>query len=92
MCIIDVEGLTEKRVKEPAFNETQFDPVITAAHSHISAEFNDKFGLEYINAVASYEIVLLHQPTSTLIEADLLFNWPAAVFGIDRIANVRIVE
>ncbi|KAM6506738.1 hypothetical protein FALCPG4_003990 [Fusarium falciforme] len=77
--LIVPQGLPEKCEKKPALRDTQFDVVITGSTSEptVSQEFDDEFFVEYVEAIASHDIVLLHKPTCTLIEADLLFNVPA---------------
>ncbi|KGY15263.1 hypothetical protein PABG_11847 [Paracoccidioides brasiliensis Pb03] len=79
--IIAPQGLKEKREKN---SETrglqQYDHVFTKANKRtlrISDEFHAGFDFEYVNSHPSHEIVLLHKPSRTLIEADLFFNLPA---------------
>ncbi|KAF5245925.1 hypothetical protein FAUST_1512 [Fusarium austroamericanum] len=74
--LIVPQGLPEKWRTKPTLGELHFDVVVAGSES-ISAEFDQEFSIEYTGAMASHEIVLLHKPTSTLIEADLLFNIPA---------------
>lgn len=78
--IIAPEGLKEKREKNPETRGVGYDHIFTAANKRslkISDEFHANFDVEYVNSHPSREIVLLHKPSKTLIEADLLFNLPA---------------
>ncbi|MBA7495540.1 hypothetical protein ES702_06127 [subsurface metagenome] len=78
--VIGMEGLPEKREKDPDTKGTKFHHVFTAGNKRdlrISPEFDDEFNYEYIHSHQNKELVFLHKPTSTLIEADLLFNLPA---------------
>lgn len=43
----------------------------------ISSEFDAEFESEYVHGHGSRELVFLHKPSRTVIEADLLFNLPA---------------
>lgn len=43
----------------------------------ISPEFDAEFEYEYVEAHQNKELVFLHKPTRTLLEADLLFALPA---------------
>lgn len=43
----------------------------------VSDEFDAEFTVEYVDSHVNREIVLLHRPSRTLIEADLLFTLPA---------------
>ncbi|OAX83485.1 hypothetical protein ACJ72_02155 [Emergomyces africanus] len=78
--IIAPEGLKEKREKNPETRGISFDYIFTAANRRtlkISDEFHADFDVEYFHSHPSREIVLLHKPSKSLIEADLLFNLPA---------------
>lgn len=78
--IIGVEGLPEKREKDPDTKSLKFHHVFTPqnkAEMRISPEFDDDFEYEYIHAHSNKELVFFHKPSRTLIEADLLFNLPA---------------
>ncbi|EGD98319.1 hypothetical protein TESG_05698 [Trichophyton tonsurans CBS 112818] len=77
--IIAPEGLWEKRQKNPTTSGPKFEHIYTAQNKetlHISDEFAADFDVEYIHAHVNREIVLLHKPTATLIQADLFFNPP----------------
>lgn len=79
--IIGVEGLPEKREKDPDNKGLKFDHVFTQANKRelrISPEFDDDFDYEYVHSHSNKELVLFHKPTRTLIEADLLLNLPAS--------------
>lgn len=43
----------------------------------IDAEFDREFDYEFVHAHSNKEIVFHHKPTRTLIEADLMFNYPS---------------
>lgn len=78
--IIGMEGLPEKREKDPQNAGTKFSHVFTANNKHemkITSEFDEDFDYEYIHSHGNKELVFLHKPSRTLIEADLLFNLPA---------------
>ena len=79
-ALIGVEGLPEKREADPKTAGTKFQYVWTAKNKHemhIDTEFDREFEVEYVNGHANKELVFLHKPDRTLIEADLMFNLPA---------------
>ncbi|KAJ0415075.1 beta-lactamase-like protein [Aspergillus carlsbadensis] len=79
--IIAPEGLWEKRQSMPEFKDTPFKHILRETNKDrpwsISEEFDKEFNTEYVYGHGSKEIVFLHKPSLTLIEADLLFNLPA---------------
>ncbi|KAL3467021.1 hypothetical protein BJX64DRAFT_301406 [Aspergillus heterothallicus] len=78
--IIAPEGLWEKRQSVPEFKETMFKHIFRAADdrpSSISEEIENEFSVEYVHSHQSKELVFLHKPSKTLIEADLVLNLPA---------------
>jgi len=78
--IIAMEGLPEKREGDPATRGTKFHHVFSAKNKldlHITPEFDEEFSYEYFHSHANKELVFLHRPSRTMIEADLLFNLPA---------------
>jgi glyoxylase-like metal-dependent hydrolase (beta-lactamase superfamily II) len=83
--IIAPEGLWEKRQSSSsaAIRETKFEHVFTKESARqgkknsVSDEFDAEFETEYVYGHPSRELVFLHKPSRTLIEADLLFNLPA---------------
>lgn len=77
--VIGPEGLWEKRQKVNAFKDTPFEFVYKKDGSPrtISQEFDAEFESEYVHGHGSRELVFLHKPSRTVIEADLLFNLPA---------------
>ncbi|KAL2003859.1 hypothetical protein VTN02DRAFT_1881 [Thermoascus thermophilus] len=81
--ILAPHGLWEKRQShsDPATRNTEFTHIFTpqdrGQQKKISEEFNSEFEVEYVDGHASRELVFLHKPSRTLIEADLLFNLPA---------------
>jgi hypothetical protein len=73
------EGLAAKRRKQ-GDQEVPIDYEFTAANKRsikLPEEFAQDLEVEYWDSHASKEITLLHKPSKTLIEADLLFNLPA---------------
>lgn len=78
--LIGVEGLPEKREKDAATKGLNFAHIFTPknkASMKISPEFDSEFNYEYVHAHENKELVFVHKPTGTLIQADLLFNLPA---------------
>ncbi|KAJ5785873.1 uncharacterized protein N7503_011085 [Penicillium pulvis] len=76
--ILAPHGLWEKRQKSPEFKDTHFEHVYKdGAPKSISEEFDAEFDVEYVQGHSSREVVLLHKPSRTLIEGDLIFNLPA---------------
>ncbi|KAJ6132283.1 hypothetical protein N7471_007498 [Penicillium samsonianum] len=78
--ILAPEGLYEKRQSNPEFKDTPFQHVFKKDDKlprSISKEFDAEFESEYVYGHGSRELVFLHKPTRTVIEADLLFNLPA---------------
>ena len=43
----------------------------------VDPEFDREFEVEYVGSHGNKELVFLHKPDNTLIEADLMFNLPA---------------
>jgi len=79
--IIAPEGLWEKRQANPDFKDTEFKHIFKSEDKethNISEEFDSEFDVEYVSSHSSREIVFLHKPTRTVIEADLLFNLPGS--------------
>ncbi|KAJ6107824.1 hypothetical protein N7523_009147 [Penicillium sp. IBT 18751x] len=77
--ILAPEGLWEKRSKIAEFKgEEPFAHVFKKDSPRaISEEFDAEFESEYVYGHASRELVFLHRPSRTVIEADMLFNLPA---------------
>jgi hypothetical protein len=78
--LVAMEGLPEKREGDPATKGLKFHHIFTAKNKldmKITPEFDDEFTYEYFDAHVNKELVFLHKPSRTLIEADLLFNLPA---------------
>lgn len=78
--VIGMEGLPEKREQDEATKGIKFAHVFSAKNKRdmrISPEFDDEFDYEYVHSHQNKELVFLHKPTKTMIEADLLFNLPA---------------
>ncbi|KAF2751135.1 hypothetical protein M011DRAFT_463884 [Sporormia fimetaria CBS 119925] len=76
--VLGPEGLPEKRQK-------QNNEPVTFSHlfskskpiTSIDADFDAEFAYQYVDAHPNKEIAFLHKPSRTLIQADLLFNYPA---------------
>ena len=78
--VIGMAGLPEKRDKDPDTKGTTFKHIFSPTNKldyKIGGEFDQEFKYEYVDSHVNKEIVFYHVPTSTLIEADLLFNLPA---------------
>lgn len=78
--VIGMQGLPERREKDEATRGLRFRHVFTPGNKRdmrISEEFDAEFEYEYVHAHQNKELVFLHKPTRTLIEADLIFNLPA---------------
>jgi len=77
--ILAPEGLWEKRHTNPEFKgEEPFQHVFKkGATNMISEEFDAEFETEYVHGHGSRELIFLHRPSRTVIEADMLFNLPA---------------
>jgi len=78
--VIGMEGLPEKREGDPATKGTKFTHIFSAKNKldqRITPEFDEEFSYEYVHSHVNKELVFLHKPSRTLIEADLLFNLPA---------------
>lgn len=78
--IIAPEGLREKREENPETKGLDFSHIYTPQNKKdlkISEEFDAEFQTEYIHSHPSRDLVFLHKPSKTLIEADVLFNLPA---------------
>ncbi len=78
--VVGMEGLPEKREQNPETSGIPFGTVFTTENKSsttISAEFDEEFDYEYIDASMNKEIVFLHKPSATLIEGDIVFNLPA---------------
>ncbi|KAJ5775649.1 uncharacterized protein N7511_000660 [Penicillium nucicola] len=78
--ILAPEGLFEKRKSNPEYADTPFDHIFKKEDKlprSISKEFDADFETEYVYGHGSRELVFLHKPSRTVIEADMLFNLPA---------------
>jgi hypothetical protein len=82
--VIGPGGLREKCSKKPALSGVQLDIILTSSNSNeknaalsIVKDLASEFDVKYIDSVVSHKLVLLHRPSRTLLEADLLFNGPA---------------
>jgi glyoxylase-like metal-dependent hydrolase (beta-lactamase superfamily II) len=78
--LIAMEGLPEKREKNPETAGLTFSTIYTAKQQRdlkVSDEFDAEFEVEYMPSHANKEVVVFHKPSKTLITADLFFNLPA---------------
>ena len=78
--IIGMEGLPEKREGDEATKGVKFAHVFSPKNKldmKISPEFDAEFDYEYVHSHTNKELVFLHKPSRTMIEADMLFNLPA---------------
>ncbi|KAJ9150771.1 hypothetical protein NKR23_g3493 [Pleurostoma richardsiae] len=78
--VIAMEGLPEKRERDPATAGTAFAAVFTMENKaglHVDEEFDSEFKYEYLEATRVKELVFVHRLSGTLIEGDLIFNLPA---------------
>ncbi|KAK6580417.1 hypothetical protein PZA11_007439 [Diplocarpon coronariae] len=82
--IIAPEGLPEKRAEanrtDKSITLVPFANIVTAKDklvTKIAPDFDAEFAMEFVDAHPNKELVFLHRPSRTLIEADLLFNLPA---------------
>jgi hypothetical protein len=78
--VIGMEGLPEKREADPDTKGTKFSHVFSPSNKgdmQISPEFDKEFDYEYIHSHQNKELVFLHKPSRTMIEADFIFNLPA---------------
>ncbi|KAK6353897.1 hypothetical protein TWF730_008319 [Orbilia blumenaviensis] len=77
--VIGPTTLYQKRVKQ-GNEDVPFDFSYNAENKNslvLPEDFTRDFELEYWDGHMSHEIALLHKPSGTVIEADLIFNLPA---------------
>lgn len=76
--VLGPEGLPEKR-KAQNNEDVPFAHVFSQSKpvTSVDPEFDAEFEYEFVGAHVNKELVFNHKPTRTLIEADLLFNYPA---------------
>jgi len=78
--VIGMEGLPEKREQDEATKGVKFAHVFSPKNKldmKISPEFDAEFDYEYVHSHKNKELVFLHKPSRTMIQADILFNLPA---------------
>lgn len=78
--VICGEGLYKKREQDPLTRGTSFSQVFhekNASRLQIADDFDKEFKWEYVIAAPNQDIVFVHRPTKTLIQADLLLNLPS---------------
>ena len=78
--LIGMEGLPEKREADPDSKGYKFAHIFSKSNKldmQISPEFDQEFSYEYIHSHQNKELVFLHKPSRTMIEADVLFHLPA---------------
>ena len=73
--LLGVEGLAEKREKDQATAGSQFHHVWkkNTASIKVDSDFDQEFEHEYVGSHANKELVFLHKPDRTLIEAEYVF-------------------
>ena len=79
--LLGVEGLQEKREKDQATAGSKFQHVWTQknkASMTVDPDFDSEFDYEYVGSHANKELVLLHKPDKTLIEAEYVFSQSAS--------------
>ncbi|KAK6529369.1 hypothetical protein TWF281_008545 [Arthrobotrys megalospora] len=77
--VIGPTSLYQKRQKQ-GNEDVTFDFSYNAENKNslvLPEDFTQDFELEYFDGHMSHEIALLHKPSGTVIEADLIFNLPA---------------
>jgi len=75
--VLGPAGLPEKRLKQKNETVPFFKVFDTKGAQSVDPEFDAEFETEYMPSHMNKEIVFLHKPSKTLIEADLFFNLPA---------------
>lgn len=80
--IIAPEGLAEKRAGSSTYAKQPIPIASTIKASEkdkiqIDQDFDREFDVELVDAHPNKELVFLHRPSKTLIQADLFFNLPA---------------
>ncbi|KAF1997080.1 hypothetical protein P154DRAFT_471479 [Amniculicola lignicola CBS 123094] len=75
--VLGPEGLPEKRTAQKN-EDVPFSYVFSPSKpvTSVTPEFDAEFDYEYVSAHQNKEIVFHHKPTHTLIQADLIFNYP----------------
>ncbi len=74
--LLGVEGLAEKREKDQATAGSKFSHVWTQknkASMKVDPDFDREFDYEYVGSHANKELVLVHKPDRTLIEAEYVY-------------------
>lgn len=77
--VIGPAELYEKRKKQ-GNEDVKLDFALTAANKQSiewPADFSADFDVEFFDAHVNKEVVLLHKPSRTMIQADLIFNTPS---------------
>ena len=75
--LLGVEGLPEKREKDQATAGNKFHHVWTQKNKtdlKVDPEFDGEFDYEYVGSHANKELVFLHKPDKTLIEAEYVYS------------------
>ena len=75
--LLGVEGLPEKREKDQATAGNKFQYVWTQKNKtdlRVDPEFDEEFDYEYVGSHANKELVFLHKPDKTLIEAEYVYS------------------
>jgi len=77
--VMGVEGLPEKRAKNPNIQGPTFAYVWTEADKDtmkVDPDFEKDFDIEFVGAHQNKELVVNYKPDKTLITADLIFHLP----------------
>lgn len=76
--VMGPEGLPEKRQSQKN-EDVPFAHVFATSKptTSIDPAFDSEFDYEFVSAHPNKEIAFHHKPTRTLIQADLMFNYPA---------------
>ncbi|KAF2248411.1 hypothetical protein BU26DRAFT_520092 [Trematosphaeria pertusa] len=75
--VLGPEGLPEKRAKQKN-EDVPFSYIFSQSKplTSIDADFDAEFEYEFVYAHQNKELVFNHKSTKTLIQADLIFNYP----------------
>ncbi|KAF2674167.1 hypothetical protein BT63DRAFT_419475 [Microthyrium microscopicum] len=75
--VLGPAGLIEKRTKQNDAAVPFFKVFEPNGPTSVDADFDADFEAEFVYGHMNKELVFLHKPSKTLIEADLMFNLPA---------------
>lgn len=92
--LLGVEGLQEKREKSQVTAGSKFQHLWTQknkASMTVDPDFDSEFEYEYVGSHANKELVFLHKPDKTLIEAEYVLSQSTSPFP-NRILSLRHLE